>query len=113
MGGTLFGDPVETTPAQAQETAGILTKLIQDSATRGGAETAATDGKESSTTVQGDVTDITDQFDDTVETNPLFGAETAPTTRSFGLDEQTRTETEVFTLGLLKQSLDNYNTLRV
>jgi len=50
VGGTLFGDPVETTPAQAQETAGILTKLIQDSATRGGAETAATDGKESSTT---------------------------------------------------------------
>ena len=38
VGGTLFGDPVETTPAQAQETAGILTKLIQDSATRGGAE---------------------------------------------------------------------------
>ena len=74
MGGTLFGDAVDVTPAQAQETAGILTKLIQDSATRGGAEsaggraeTAVTDGKKSGTTAQGDVTDITDQPDDLVE----------------------------------------------
>ena len=112
VGGTLFGDPVETTPAQAQETAGILTKLIQDSATRGGAEAAATDGKESSTNVQGDVTDITDQPDDLVETNPLFGAETATTTRSFGPDEQT-TEQKKGSLyeGLLKQSLDSYNEM--
>ena len=106
-GGTLFGDPVETTPAQDQETAGILTKLIQDSATRGGAETAATDGKESSTTVQGDVTDITDQPDDLVETDPRFGAET-----SIGSGGQT-TEQKKGSLyeGLLKQSLDSYNTL--
>ena len=107
MGGTLFGDPVETTPAQAQETAGILTKLIQDSATRGEAE------KKSSTTVQGDVTDITEQFDDLVETNPLFGAETAPTTRSFTLPDEETTEQKKSSLyaGLLKESLDNYNTL--
>jgi len=108
MGGSLFGDPVETTPAQAQETAGILTKLIEDSATRGGAE------KESSTTVQGDVTDITEQFDDTVETNPLFGAETAPRTRSFGPDpdeEATKRKKSSLYAGLLKESLDNYNTL--
>ena len=38
VGGTLFGDPVETTPAQAQETAGILTKLIQDCNLRRGIE---------------------------------------------------------------------------
>ena len=113
MGGTLFGDPVETTPAQAQETAGILAKLIQDSATRGGAETAATDGKESSTTVQGDVTDITDQPDDLVETDPRFGAETAPTTRSFTLPDEETTEQKKGSLyeGLLKQSLDSYKTL--
>ena len=67
MGGTLFGDAVDVTPAQAQETAGLLPKLIQDSATRGGAETAATEGEGSGTTVQGDVTDITDQPDDLVE----------------------------------------------
>ena len=105
MGGTLFGDPVQTTPAQDQETAGILTKLIQDSATRGGAETAATDGKESSTTIQGDVTDITDQPDDLVETDPRFGAETAPTTRSFGPDEQT-TESNIYS-DLMKTSTNS------
>lgn len=107
MGGTLFGDPVQTTPAQDQETAGILTKLIQDSATRGEAE------KKSSTTVQGDVTDITEQFDDTVETNPLFNAETTPTTRSFTLPDEETTERKKGSLyeGLLKQSLDSYNTL--
>ena len=105
VGGTLFGDPVKTTPAQAQETAGILTKLIQDSATRGGAETAATDSKKSSTTVQGDVTDITDQPDDLVETDPRFGAETAPTTRSFGPDEQT-TESNIYS-DLMKTSTNS------
>ena len=58
------------------------------------------------------MTDITDQPDDLVETDPRFGAETAPTTRSFGPDEQT-TERKKGSLyeGLLKQSLDSYNTL--
>ena len=112
IGGTLFGDAVNVTPAQAQETAGILTKLIQDSATRGGAEaageraeTAVTDGEKSSTTVQGDVTDITDQPDDLVETDPRFGAETAPTTRSFGPDEQT-TESNIYS-DLMKTSTNS------
>ena len=37
-----------------------------------GLRAAATDGKESSTNVQGDVTDITDQPDDLVETEGRF-----------------------------------------
>ena len=107
IGGTLFGDAVDVTPAEAQETAGILTDLITGSASRGGAETAATDGKESGTNVQGDVTDITDQPDDLVETDPRFGAETA--TGSGGQTTEQK-KTNLYA-DLMKQSLDSYKTL--
>ena len=105
IGGTLFGDAVDVTPAEAQETAGILTDLISGSASRGGAETAATDGKESGINVQGDVTDITDQPDDLVETDPRFGAETAT-----GSGETTQSSESMGPFqDLMKAAFDSYN----
>ena len=105
IGGTLFGDAVDVTPAEAQETAGILTDLISGSASRGGAETAATDGKESGTNVQGDVTDITDQPDDLVETDPRFGAETAT-----GSGETTQSSESMGPFqDLMKAAFDSYS----
>ena len=92
-GGTLFGDDQsiiqrllaessdnadEAAAAQARANAGAMAQNVTAGAGRGTDMTGDGSGAATqTTTTQGDVTDITEQFDDLVEINPRFDADVA------------------------------------